>query len=318
MTVWTERLIGVLLLGLVLSLAMAAASHLVPNKAGQYIATQMRMFDSLRPHLLLAVLGLVALLALLGEQRAALLGVVGVVLVSASLVIDYRARAAPVATQADLTLLWMNILKDNPIAPEALAAAIRAEAPDIVAFGESGPAAALPVLLADLYPHRLGCSDPAECGLLVLSRLPVSATAIRDLPSGRERLIRMRVSVPDRGPVRLVVAHLVKPWFTGMDASEQDTLDAVMGGERTQPMIVVGDFNAAPWSRRLRGIEMRHGLRHAPRPVPTWPTRAGPLGIPIDHVLLRGGAAFVGLETWGGSLGSNHHGLLARIALPPS
>lgn len=317
MNLWTERLIGVLLLGLFLSLATAAFSHLVPDRVGQYIATQMRMFDSLRPHILLVVVGLAAMLAVLGEYRIALVGLAGTLLVLGSLVVDYRARVAPVSDRTDLTLLWMNILESNPIPAETLAKAIRAEAPDILALGESRPAAQLPDLLADLYPHRIGCTDPDACGLLVLSRLPLDAIAIRDLPSGRERLMRMRVTLPGRAPVRLVFAHLVKPWFTGMSASERDTLDAVLGGENALPVIVVGDFNAAPWSRRMREIERDHRLHHAPWPVATWPAHAGGLGVSIDHILLRNGAAFAMLAPWGQSLGSNHRGLVARVALPP-
>jgi len=78
--IWLQRLVGVVILGLVLSLLAAAFSHLVPDRAGQFIATQARIFDSLRLHLLPVVLGFSLVLALLGERQLALAGGVVVAL----------------------------------------------------------------------------------------------------------------------------------------------------------------------------------------------------------------------------------------------
>ena len=78
----------------------------------------------------------------------------------------------------------------------------------------------------------------------------------------------------------------------------------------------MGDFNAAPWSRSLWRLERAHGLRHPSRPIATWPRELGGFGLPIDHILLRGPAGFQEISPWGEALGSNHRGLLARVALP--
>ncbi len=111
---------------------------------------------------------------------------------------------------------------------------------------------------------------------------------------------------------------MAKPWVLGFSEAEAEVVKAALGVEHAPPTILVGDFNAAPWSRRIRQIEKTFGLRHAPFPIATWPVEAGFLGIPIDHILLRGGTAFVEIAPWGAELGSNHRGLRATITLPKS
>lgn len=317
MSIWFERLMGVLLLGGGLTVFLANFSHLVPDTAGQYISLQVRIFEHLRPYLAIASLGFAVLFLLLGHKGFAALSLAGALAAAISLALDYRARALPfVEAEPDLTLLWFNMLEKNKIPPERLAKALSDSGADVIALGESRPAAALPDLLQEEFPYRVGCEDERACGLLLLSRFPLSTTALRDLPSGPERLIRTQVSVPERIPFRLVVAHLVKPWFTAMALTEEQALFATLGGKSTAPSVVIGDLNAAPWSLRLRDLETKQRLLHAPRPVATWPVEAGNWGVPIDHLLLRDGARLVSLEPWGDNLGSNHRGLLAKLTLP--
>lgn len=314
---WTERLIGVLLFWLVLTLLLAAVSHLVPDRAGQYISVQLRMLDSLRPHLLVLSVFFAAALLALGQARLAGLGVGAALLILCALVIDHARRVAPQAETGDLTLVWFNMLETNAIAPERLAQALAETDADVIVLGESRPAADLPTLMRQTHPHRAGCDAAGTCGLMVLSRVPLGPTRIRDFRSGPQRFARIVIDLAGHVPVHLIAVHMVKPWFTAMAAPEREALEAALTADPIPPTILLGDFNAAPWSRRIRRLEKKFGLRHAPRPLATWPTSAGRLGVPIDHVLLRGGTAFAEITTWGADLGSNHRGLRAAIALPP-
>lgn len=313
---WTERLIGVLLFGLLVTLALAAFSQLVPDRAGQFISVQTRMLDSMRPHLLIVVLMFAAALLALGQMRLAALGAGGAALVLMALVADYALRTAPQSTSGDLSVLWFNMLETNDIAPEKLVQALIDADVDVILLAESVPAAEVPALMADTHPHQLGCDAPDDCGIMLMSRVPLGTSRIRDLPSGKDRFMRVVIERPGRLPVHLIAVHMVKPWFTGFAETETEALEAALNAERTPPTILVGDFNAAPWSRRMRALEQSFDLRHAPRPNATWPVRAGPFGVPIDHVLLRGGTAFADITPWGEDLGSNHRGLRAVIALP--
>ncbi len=315
---WRERLIGVLLFGLVATLAVAAFSHLIPESAPQYISVQARMLDSIRPHLLVPALALCAVLAGLGQRRAAAVGGAAAMLVLVALVVDHAARIAPRADQGDLSVVWFNMLETNEITAERLARALRAADADVIVIGESTAAIArdLPTQLGDSHPHRLGCTGEDRCGVLLLSRLPLGTSRIRDMPSGRERFIRVVIEQPGRQRTHLIAFHMVKPWFSGFAETEMTALEAALDAKTAPPTILVGDFNAAPWSWRMRHIERSFGLRHAARPIATWPAGAGALGVPIDHVLLRGGTALSSVKPWGADLGSNHRGLRAEIALP--
>ena len=66
----------------------------------------------------------------------------------------------------------------------------------------------------------------------------------------------------------------------------------------------------------MRGIARDQSLGFAVWPVPTWPAAAGRFGVPIDHVLVRGGPRLVSIAPWGAELGSDHRGLLAALSLP--
>lgn len=313
---WIERLIGVVLFGLVVLLVLGALSHRVPDAAGQFLTVQARMFDSLRPYLIALAVGLAVVLLALGQGRLALLGLGAAGAIALGMIVDYASRIAPKAERGNLSLIWFNMLGTNTIAPDVLANALRQADVDVIILAEANPARRVPELLSDSHPHRLGCTD-AACGLMILSRVPIAFSRLRDLPSGRERFARVVIDPPDHPATHLLVMHMVKPWFGNLAATENEALEAALNSETVPPTILVGDFNAAPWSRRLRHVEQTFGFEHPPFPIATWPVEAGPFGLPIDHVLLRGGTALAQIEPWGADLGSNHRGLRVSIGLPP-
>jgi endonuclease/exonuclease/phosphatase (EEP) superfamily protein YafD len=82
------------------------------------------------------------------------------------------------------------------------------------------------------------------------------------------------------------------------------------------PTIVIGDFNAAPWTQPLRGLFAQTELRALSR----WPMLTftsiypWPLRIPIDHVLIGPGIAVESVKL-GAAYGSDHLPLIARLRL---
>ena len=67
---------------------------------------------------------------------------------------------------------------------------------------------------------------------------------------------------------------------------EHDVLAAhnLVGG--TDRTIIVGDFNAAPWSTRLRELRSTTAsIQVGPQAFATWPSSLGILGVPIDLVV---------------------------------
>ena len=283
-----------------------------------------RILDSLRAHLLIlaALAGLGA--AGLGRPRPGLAGAAAACFALCLLAADYHTRSAARGKSADLSVIWFNVWVDNPISIARIAREIRTSGADIVALVEARPVRALRQELADLYPHSFGCDREVQpgCSILILSRWPLldpMATRLSDFDLQRRVDATLRLAGGET--VALRALHMVKPWQPRFAAEEEIAADAALAGmPPDRPHLVIGDFNAAPWSRRMLRIERTHGLRHAALPVATWPVAAGRFGVPIDHVLVGGpGVALTSLDRWGAGLGSNHAGLIARIDLgaPP-
>ena len=249
-------------------------------------------------------------------------------------------RPAPTAeaTGPILTVMTMNVLADNQ-AHGALAAAIAAENPDLVAFQELEPDAAADLVhaLGERYPFQ--ALDPeAKRGAGVLSRYPLRDVEAFRLSQGPNLAQRMVVDAPI-GSVTLFNVHPYVPrlvWSdrglgplrlpTGYNTSQRSAeisqlLDLVDG--TTGPRLVTGDFNMSEYSadyRRMRARlgdayrEVGYGFGHTfprfgafPRALPApWPV------LRLDYVWhsaeLRPLTAQVGP-----SGGSDHHPVIVRF-----
>ena len=223
----------------------------------------------------------------------------------------------PFSTEPTSTIevLWFNLLKENSITPERLGEELLNSNADLIVLAESAPAFAVIPALSDIYPHRAGCETLDTCELLILSRLPLGPISFENTPFGLQRLARFHILRTDGPAVTVVAVHRVKPWYLGLTGTGEEWVNAVLSGRPDRPMIVVGDFNATPWSRRMSQLAHNHGLRSHVRPKATWPLQAGKFGLTIDHVLTRGPAQIRTLDTWGTSLGSNHAGLHASVGI---
>jgi endonuclease/exonuclease/phosphatase (EEP) superfamily protein YafD len=84
---------------------------------------------------------------------------------------------------------------------------------------------------------------------------------------------------------------------------------------RDNPVVLVGDFNATPWSASFRTLQ-RRGLLHdtlwGAGLQASWPEGWGPLSIPIDHVLHTADLGSVDRRT-GPSFGSAHRPVLVSV-----
>jgi endonuclease/exonuclease/phosphatase (EEP) superfamily protein YafD len=153
-------------------------------------------------------------------------------------------------------------------------------------------------------------------GITVLARpgLPVSLLPSPLRPdngvafsvgAGRERIDVLAVHPPSptsavRATARADVLATAAEWAAG----------------REHPVVVIGDFNATPWSHATRAMRLRSGLSDSLSGrglQPTWPAGAGPLMIPIDHAYHSAGLVVVRRST-GPSLGSAHRPLLVHFA----
>lgn len=216
-----------------------------------------------------------------------------------------------------LKILHANIWLENPTL-EAVADMLNREAPDIASIVElSDPGASVwQSRLDGRWPYRVDCA-PAGCGNMILSRWPATALAARsgwhdgpDFPS----VLAARIHHP-QGDFTFVVAHLSRPMEPVRQREQARWLSQWLP-QLPQPVIVAGDFNAAPWSGTMN-IIYKASLRRIAHTGPTWPS--GPLiltGIPIDHILGSPGVSASAVERLA-PFGSDHLALKAEIALTP-
>ncbi|SLN36050.1 hypothetical protein AQS8620_01278 [Aquimixticola soesokkakensis] len=314
LTLLRNRLIGAFGMIALALLAGGIGARLVPDMTA--LDAPARILDSLAPWSLALALLVGVVLALL---RARVLGVLTVVaaLGGAGWILgDYLAvRQGFSKEDPALKVLFFNALGSNTANSARIVDAVLAQLPDIAVIAESEAIAEDRARLEAVYPHTSVCAD-AACDVMLFSRIaPVSLREERIGPLWNDRYLEASLDTPS-GPLTLVAAHLSKPWFSGVSPSEHWTLIRRLR-QIEGPLVVVGDWNMALWSRPAMQILHRTNLKAPPAPIPSWPAQLGKWGVPIDQVLVRDGAALGSLHAFGEDLGSNHRGMLATVVVNP-
>ena len=143
----------------------------------------------------------------------------------------------------------------------------------------------------------------------------------RVVQPGRLPLARAEF-VAELGNLLVLNAHLTRPYR----ASQRTQLATLVRsiGTWPGPVLVGGDFNAAPWSWTLRQFSDATDLRAAGPHLPSWPRRVMLAGRPVrfpmlqlqlDQVWLSGEATVIGAER-GTDIGSDHMPLIVHLRLP--
>lgn len=131
------------------------------------------------------------------------------------------------------------------------------------------------------------------------------------------RLIEVTLAEPT--PVTLFGAHPLPPLGSRWAERRNDELTEIerLVQQRTNPVVLLGDFNASPWSYPLQQLVKTTGLRFANLGLgvrPTWFYQSVLLSAPIDHILVspewRVNAYEVGRE-----VGSDHLPVMAELIL---
>ncbi len=122
----------------------------------------------------------------------------------------------------------------------------------------------------------------------------------------------------DGRELSLAGVHFITPTSDRNVARRDAMLDAAARwvAGRGARGLVVGDFNATPWTPVFGEVLKTHGLRSGGTGVglgASWPTWFPPLGIPIDHLLVGPGVTVLDRQ-FGPDLGSDHHPLRATVA----
>jgi endonuclease/exonuclease/phosphatase (EEP) superfamily protein YafD len=301
------------LAGLAVSVAVFAWSY--PTNGA--LAPFARLLDAFAPFLLLLGILLAAVAAVLGLVRVGLVLVVAAVVAGSIGLHAYRAATVPRAgaETPDLRVLFFNAeYREARTADRVVDAILQADA-DIVVAAEALEVVSARARLEAAYEFVSPCS-PAECELLIASRLPIRRFWRLQLnPAWPARYAVAEIELATDASLFLSAAHLVKPWMSGVAESEIAQLTAQYAWFEG-PAVAVGDFNMTPWNRPMRRLLAATGFRALRGQFGTWPASLGVAAFPIDQVLVRDGVRVTAIRPFGRDLTSNHLGFVADLSVP--
>ena len=241
--------------------------------------------------------------------------------------------SVPTAAPADapnLRIVSANVLFDHA-EPTRFSDVISALAPDIIVTQEAK--FKWPDVLRALpdFPYLVGPEISKWNGNLVLSRYPLRARLVPDMPPSGYSLgggyaVRVEADLPDRvQPLVIYAVHAPTPrTLVGWQARNRylDVLAERIAAEpKGTEIVLAGDWNTPVWSPAYGRTLWLSGLQATERSAWPPPTRifaslAGVnFGTPIDHVAVSRGIAIADLFV-GPDFGSDHLPVVADLRLP--
>ena len=220
--------------------------------------------------------------------------------------------ARPAPGERALTVASFNTLWVNPDAA-ALQAEIERIDADVITLIELGPdKQQMMAALKARYPYQAECFAIDFCRLAILSKFPIAASEGRG-PEEGPSYIRARLG-PEAGGLTVIGVHTIR--FPHARAQFQQVTELARLVERLPgAKLVMGDFNATPFSRIISVMENAANLQRVTY-LPSWPSRAGLPQIAIDHIFLSPGLKLLEKARIGEAAGSDHYPVIARIAVP--
>ena len=223
---------------------------------------------------------------------------------------------APPAAERTVRLLVYNLYHLNPDL-DTVVATVRRYDPDIVFLMEYSDAVQQRIepAFAD-YPHRMIRPSRFTMGLALFSRLPIEAAEVHRAQETRIPVFEVRL-LADGETFTFVGGH---PWppqlrWGALHRSQMEALIQVAAAAEP-PLLVAGDFNAAPWSHTVRDLAEQAEVRLVRRsfdltkmfhPIPGF-------RLPLDHALVSQEWQVLGLEH-GLRGGSDHVPLIIDLRL---
>lgn len=191
--------------------------------------------------------------------------------------------------RAATRVIWYNVNLDNSDAAGESARLI-AENADILALAEIQLRDPGWQPLRQHYPHGCAHEDSSPFALAVFARAPLAACEVRfieDYPYIRATLADGRV---------LYAAHPPPPINADLARARIAYLRHLADRLATEKSaLLLGDLNSSPYSQHYRELLRRAGLHTTTRNgLPTWL----PLGLNLDHALVRHGQAHSSALPW--------------------
>ncbi len=166
--------------------------------------------------------------------------------------------------------------------------------------------------LKSQYPFNAQCANASKCTFGILSKYPLSNVTDQMVAPGPAY---MRASLgPQFGDLIIFAVHTNRFPQSRAQLNQIKALvaelEAVVG-----PHIIMGDFNATPYSRITEILSSQANLTRFTN-LPTWPARFGLPQIAIDHIFASSGIRQLDSQSIGNSAGSDHFPIFLKVAVP--
>jgi endonuclease/exonuclease/phosphatase (EEP) superfamily protein YafD len=129
-------------------------------------------------------------------------------------------------------------------------------------------------------------------------------------------------TLADGSKFAVLTTHFDWPFPVERQRKQRDAIVTALKDVST-PLLVVGDFNSAPWSYAQRDFAQAAGLTRQTHGNLTWPMRFWIKGwrdtlpfLPLDQVMTRGDVTISGLAA-GPATGSDHLPIITRFSVGP-
>jgi endonuclease/exonuclease/phosphatase (EEP) superfamily protein YafD len=281
------------------------------------------LFTHLRPQYCIG-LGIVCALAFALRQRvAAYVALAGWLINGAALVPNAKTWATPEssATSQRRTFVSINLLKGNR-EPARVIRYLEEARPDIVVFQEVTDRLAKELEpLHGQYPYRVIRSGKEKFGIALFAREPPIEKTV-EIVGNRVRNAALFARWESAGhSFALAVVHADTPDKEWKTVNRKRYFGHVArwvdeSRKRGDAVIVLGDFNATPWSHSLQTFLDETHLRNAHEGrifCASWSVWQ-PHQLLIDHALLSEDWALHGCEI-GPDVGSDHRPIFVRVSL---
>lgn len=225
-------------------------------------------------------------------------------------------EASGLVRGAPVRVLVLNVLTKSTT-HDAVRQLIVDTRPDIIGLVEVNQRwlDALAPALTD-YPGRIEAPREDNFGLALFARGPLTG-GVEHFESIRPSIVADLVL--GTRSLSLIVIHPLPPVSAHAAAALDTELEAVAARARTQrDTLVMGDFNATPWSRRFRRLLADSGLcdsRDGFGLQPTFPASPWLARIPIDH-LLHSCTIDVSARRVEREVGSDHLPVVVDLVIP--
>lgn len=167
-------------------------------------------------------------------------------------------------------------------------------------------------LLKTQYPYNAQCRNASKCTFGMLSKFPLDNISDQMVSPGPPF---MRASLGSQfGNLTIFAVHTTRfPQSRAQFNQIKDLvgeLETVVG-----PHIVMGDFNATPYSRIAETLSSQANLARLTN-LPTWPAQFGLPQVAIDHIFVSSGIRQLESQSIGNAAGSDHFPIQLKVAVP--